>query len=173
MFLHHCIASQTRMREKWSLSRVSLISCSLTSLWCSEACSTSTLGAVLKWKGSHCPVKKKGDNGTPAQAAASLGVTLRFVISAVHMLVNNSYLNNNGFPVLHEPNNNWHKELGWHPILKNKHFDSFFPCYLQDLRSEHDTSTTFKTERSIRSNEAFLFNRATSDSSYWKWRVEL
>lgn len=45
--------------RRMTLSRVSLISCSLTSLWCSKVCSASTLGSVLKWKGSHSLAKKK------------------------------------------------------------------------------------------------------------------
>lgn len=54
--------------RKMALSRVSLTSCSLTSLWCSNVCSASTLRGVLKWRRSHFPAKKK-DNATPAQLA--------------------------------------------------------------------------------------------------------
>lgn len=45
--------------RRMTLSTMSLISCSLKSLWCSKVCSAFTLTSELKWRGGLSPAKGK------------------------------------------------------------------------------------------------------------------
>lgn len=106
--VHHCSVTKTILSKawmKWTSQAAAMTeqafcfpvtkkngSCSLTSLWCSNVCSTSSLDTVLKWKGSCSPDKKETSLHLLGcyrkwsliwwNAAAVLAGTLRFLISA-------------------------------------------------------------------------------------------
>lgn len=100
-----------------TFSRVSLVSCSLTSLWCSKVCSTSILGSVLKWKGSHhLPKRRKCHTWSAVTGKSDVvnyGLMLYvLLLSWAGLLVSARHFSgwlqlfkcNNGSPVLHGNN---------------------------------------------------------------------